>query len=216
MKRFSTVALLISVFAAQLQAQTDTKAKAILDQVAKKYSTTNISKSGFTYTIEDPDTKAKQVQSGTLYVKARTNKFKLVLKDQEMISDGKTQWTYLKEEKEVQVNNSPADNSQFNPAQLFNMYQKGYKYVYPGDSKVNGKICNVIELAPLDTKGSVFKIRLSIDKATKSLVNALIFDRNGNRYTYAITSFVPGIKVSESIFTFDKSKYPGVEVVDLR
>ena len=47
-------------------------------------------------------------------------------------------------------------------------------------------------------------------------MNALIFDKNGNRYTYTIKTFIPNVKVPESTFTFDAKLYPGVELVDLR
>ncbi|RYF62489.1 MAG: outer membrane lipoprotein carrier protein LolA, partial [Cytophagaceae bacterium] len=33
---------------------------------------------------------------------------------------------------------------------------------------------------------------------------------------YTITKFTPNAPAPDALFTFDKSKYPGVEVVDLR
>jgi outer membrane lipoprotein-sorting protein len=71
-------------------------------------------------------------------------------------------------------------------------------------------------LSPLDIKKTVFKIRLTIDKAAKQITNVVIFDKSGNRYTYAIKTFTPNVKVAETVFAFDAKKYPGVEVVDLR
>ena len=63
---------------------------------------------------------------------------------------------------------------------------------------------------------TIFKVRLTIDKAAKQIASAVIFDKSGNKYTYTIKSFTPNVKVSEGIFSFDTKKYPGVEVVDLR
>ena len=88
--------------------------------------------------------------------------------------------------------------------------------MYTGDSKVNNRTVHVIDLTPTDGKRSFFKVRLNIDKSTKQISNAIIFDKNGNRYTYTIRTFTPNVKVSESMFAFDAKKYPGVEVVDLR
>jgi outer membrane lipoprotein-sorting protein len=138
------------------------------------------------------------------------------LKAQELISDGRNQWTYSKADKEVQL--SEVDNSPnaLNPAQIFTIYEKGFKYLYTGDSKVNNRTVHVIDLTPTDGKRSFFKVRLNIDKSTKQISNAIIFDKNGNRYTYTIRTFTPNVKVSESMFAFDAKKYPGVEVVDLR
>jgi hypothetical protein len=55
-----------------------------------------------------------------------------------------------------------------------------------------------------------------IDKAKKQIYSALIFDKNGNKYTYTMQTFLPNIKVSEDVFAFDVKTHPGVEVVDLR
>jgi outer membrane lipoprotein-sorting protein len=104
----------------------------------------------------------------------------------------------------------------FNPAQIFTLYEKGYKYVYNGDEKVDGKLYEVIDLTPDDSQKTFFKVRLSIDKVKKQLYSALIFDKNGSRYTYTIRSFTPNVKVPDNLFTFDKKDHPGIELVDLR
>jgi outer membrane lipoprotein-sorting protein len=197
-------------------AQSEVKAKAILAEVSKKYRSYDVIKTEFSYTLENPEAKIKETQSGTLFVKSKVNKYKVVLKGQELISDGKNQWTYLKADKEVQL--SEVDNSAdaLNPAKLFTIYEKGFKSLYTNDTKVNGKMVHNIDLSPTDTKRSFFKVKLQIDKLSKQIVNAVIFDKNGNRYTYSIKTFTPNIKVPESIFAFDSKLYPGVEVVDLR
>jgi outer membrane lipoprotein-sorting protein len=199
-----------------VMAQSETKAKVILAEVSKKYRSYDVIKTEFSYTLENPEAKIKEVQAGTLFVKSKLNKYKVILKGQELISDGKSQWTYLKADKEVQV--SEVDNSAdaLNPAKLFTIYEKGFKSVYTNDTKVNGKMVHNIDLSPTDTKRSFFKVKLQIDKLNKQIVNAIIFDKNGNRYTYSIKTFTPNIKVPESTFAFDAKLYPGVEVVDLR
>jgi outer membrane lipoprotein-sorting protein len=136
--------------------------------------------------------------------------------EQEIISDGKTQWTYIKKDKEVEISDVDNSNESLNPAQIFTIYEKGYKYVYNGDEKVDGKTYQVIDLTPEDEKKPFFKIRLSIDKAKKQIYSAMIFDKNGSRYTYIVRSFTPNVKVPETTFTFDKKDHPGVELVDLR
>jgi len=45
---------------------------------------------------------------------------------------------------------------------------------------------------------------------------AKVFDKNGNIYTYSIVKFTPNAAVTDDLFSFNKSKYPGVEIVDLR
>lgn len=216
MKKIIFGAFLFVISAIGATAQTDAAAKAILAQVSKKYKAYDVVKTDFTFTIENPDAKIKESQPGTLYVKPKANKYKVVLKEQELISDGKSQWTWLKEDKEVQL--SEVDNSAdaFNPAKIFTIHEKGFKYLHTGDSKVGSKTYHNIDLTPMDGNHSFFKVRLRIDKATKLINNAVIFDKNGNRYTYAIKTFTPNVKVGDAFFTFDAKKHPGVEVVDLR
>lgn len=216
MKKIIVLLLVIVGMGYGANAQTDAKAKAILAEVSKKYRSYATVKTDFSFTLESPQNKSKDTQQGTLLVKAGENKYKVVMTDQDIISDGKSQWTYLKKDKEVQV--SAVDNSgdALNPAQIFTLYEKGFKYLFTGERKVDGKVYQMIDLSPLDTKKSYFKIRLGINKAAKQLATVLIFDKNGNKYTYAIKTFVPNVKLPESTFAFDAKKYPGVEVVDLR
>ncbi|HEX3383950.1 MAG TPA: outer membrane lipoprotein carrier protein LolA, partial [Mucilaginibacter sp.] len=166
----------------------------------------------------------KQTQTGTLISRPKANKFKVSIYTpdatatvtQEIISDGKSQWTYVKKDKEVELNNVDHSEDNLNPAQMFTLYEHGYKYIYNGEQKIDGKICQVIDLTPEDAKKQFFKVRLSVDKAKKQIYSAVIFDKNGSKYTYVIRTFTPNPKLPETIFTFDKKSYPGIEVVDLR
>lgn len=197
-------------------AQTDAKAKAILAQVSKKYRSYDIVKADFSFILDNQQANIKETQEGVLYVKANANKYKVQMTNQDLISDGKSQWTYLKEDKEVQVATIDNSDDAINPARIFTIYEKGFKYLYTGDTRSGGKVYQMIDLSPVDTKRSFFKIRLSIDKVAKQIANVVVFDKNGNKYTYHIKSFTPNVKMPETTFAFDEKKYPGVEVVDLR
>lgn len=217
MKKLTLCLCLVVGFINLATAQTDEKAKLILAEVSKKYRSYDVIKTEFSYTLDNPQAKIKETQTGTLYSKTKLNKFKVVLKAQELVSDGKNQWTYLKADKEVQL--SELDNSAdaLNPARLFTIYEKGFKYLFVGDTKsAAGRMVHNIELTPLDAKRTFYKVKLQIDKTTKNISQAVIFDKNGNRYTYTIKNFNPALKVTDSFFVFDVKKYPGVELVDLR
>lgn len=216
MKKILITLVLLTSLGSIASAQTDAKAKAILAEVSKKYRSYNVVKTDFTFTLESPQNKAKDTQKGTLLVQASANKYKVTMTDQDMISDGKSQWTYLKKDKEVQVSVVDKSGDALNPAQIFTLYEKGFKYLFTGEKKIGAKVYQMIDLSPTDTKKSYFKIRLGIDKTAKQVSSVMIFDKNGNKYTYDVKTFVPNVKVPESTFAFDARKYPGVEVVDLR
>lgn len=204
-------------------AQQDAEARKILDAVAAKYRAFNTIKTDFVFAIDNQQAGIKQSQNGTLVTQPKANKFKISLNkpgsadlQQEIISNGKTQWTYLKAEKEVTVSNAGTGNESFNPAQLFTLYQKGYKYLFTGTQKISGKLYQMVDLTPEDSKAPFFKIRLAIDKTSRQIYSATIFDTAGGKYTYLLRSITPNAPATESTFAFDAKAYPGVEIVDLR
>jgi len=210
MKRITLYLLLVLGINATAFAQKDAEAKVILNQVSAKYKAYNIVKSDFTFVIDNPQSQTTITQEGTIIVQSKTNKYKLSLYsqdptaknqvEQEIITDGKNQWTYTKKDKEVQLNKVDNAGESFNPAQIFTMYEKGYKYIYTGSETLKGRVYQIIDLTPEDIDKSFFKIRLMIDKTKKQIYSALIFN----------------VQVPESTFTFDTKAHPGVEVVDLR
>jgi len=226
MKKLLIYLLLLTTTTLSAFAQKDAQAKAILNKVSAKYHAYNIVKSDFTIVIDDPQGGTTQTQKATLIVQAKTNKYKLTMYsadpteknvvEQEIISDGKSQWTYLKKDKEVQLNNVDHSDETFNPAQMFTLYEKGFKYIYTHDETQKGKTYQVIDLTPEDINKQYFKVRLWIDKVQKELHSALIFDKSGIKYSYTVNTFTPNVNVPESTFTYDKKTHPGVEVVDLR
>lgn len=206
-------------------AQKDSQAKTILGEVSQKYRSYDVIKTDFTFSLNNQQANIKETQTGTLISKAKTGKYRVTLYnsaakpevDKEILSDGKSQWTYLKKDKEVQV--SDADKSGdglSNPAQIFTMYEKGFKYLYTGEQKIAGKSYQNIELTPEDDKKTIYKVKLTIDKAKKQIYSALLFDKNGNRYTYTVRTFTPNVPAPDATFAWDAKGHPGVEVVDLR
>lgn len=217
--------ILLSAFTVNAFAQKDADAKVILGKLSKQYRSYDAVKTDFTLTVDNQQAGVKQTQTGTLLSHSKANKYKVTLYaagktkptvTQEIISDGKSQWTFLKDANEVQLSNADNSDDGFNPSQLFTIYEKGYKYVYTGQQKIAGKVYQVVDLTPTDNKKSFFKVRLMIDKVKNQLYSALIFDKNGSRYNYALRTFTPNVKVTDASFAFDKKAYPGVEVVDLR
>ncbi len=224
MKKTLLILLLFTGTINAIYAQKDVQAKKILNAVSLKYRSYHLIKADFTFLLDDPQAQLKSTQYGSLITEPKLNKFKVSIFDptnkanvaEEIISDGKNQWTYVIKDKEAELNDLDHSEDNLNPAQLFTVYEHGYKYVYTGDEVIDGISCQIIDLSPDDAKKVFFKIRLAIDKAKKLIHSALIFDKNGSRYTYTIRTLTPNPKLPENIFTFDKKDHPGVEVVDLR
>lgn len=197
-----------------INAQYDPKAEALLEEVSKKYEAYKSYKAEFAYELENTQAKVNEKFTGEIYVKG--NMFTLKLGSQEVINNGKTVWTYMKEENEVNVSDYSPDEEEISPTKIHNMYKQGFKYLLNSDETVKGVVYSVVELVPENKKKQYFKIRIWVNKKDKSIFRWKIFEKNGNRYLYTINKFQPNIKLEDSIFTFDKGKFPGVEVIDLR
>lgn len=195
-------------------AQTDQKAQEILKGVSAKYKSFNSLEADFTLTLDNPSEKIKDTQKGKVALKG--NKYWVEIGGQTIVSDGKTVWTYLKDANEVQITEATNDKDAITPTNIFTVYEKGFKSKFVEEKAVKGKTMQVIELIPEDAKKPFFKVQLQIDKADKVIQSAKLFDRNGNHYIYTLENITPNSVANESIFTFNTTKYPKIEVVDLR
>lgn len=195
-------------------AQTDAKAKTILENVSKKINGLKSLKANFALHLMSANGKTKQTKKGTFYMKGP--KYRVALGDQEIICDNKTVWTYVKAANEVQISNYNPNEQTISPTKLFtNFYDKEYKYRYMGNKSFNGKPVDMIELLPVVQGKQFSKVELAVDK-NNTIVGGNVFEKNGNQYRYEVSGFTPNGAVSDALFSFDTKQYPGVEVVDLR
>ena len=125
-------------------------------------------------------------------------------------------WTYLPEAKEVNIDNYDPSSDDLIPSRFYEIYKKGYKYLYLEDKTEGGVMCEVVDLVPEKKDAQYFKVRMNIVKKDKSIQSWTMFDKGGNKYKYTITKFAPNSMVNDNFFVFDVKKYPGVEVIDLR
>lgn len=207
--------LLISVFSIEAAfAQYDPKALEILEAMSKKYKAIDAFEANIAYSLTNEVDKINESFKGKITVKG--DKFRLALPEQEVINNGTTLWTYLPDAKEVNIDNYDPSSEDINPSKIYEVYKKGFKYIYLKDETEGGVLCDVVDLVPEKKDAQYFKIRMNISKKDKSIKSWTMFDKGGNRYKYSITKFTPDIKIDDSFFTFDAKKYPGVDVIDLR
>jgi chaperone LolA len=219
MKKFLTLFLAFGVVAAMAQDKNPTKndpeAKKILDGVSAKFKTYTAPQATFTYKVENSQGKALSTKKGTVTMKG--NKYKVTMDGMVIISDGKTVWNYDKASNEVTVNNVDASGSAMTPQKLLtNFYDKDFFYKYNGEKKEGKKAYQEIELTPSDKNKPFHKVYLLVDKSTNTISSAKFLEKSGGKYTYSINTMKASVTVNDKDFSFDKAKYPGVEVVDLR
>ena len=214
-KLYMLLAFTGAVLVGQAQGSNDPAAKKVLDAVSAKFKSFRSVKAGFTYKVENSAGKAMSSKSGTILMKG--TKYRVSFGDQEIFSDGKTVWSYDKSANEVTVNNLDAASGTITPQKLFtDFYDKDFLYKLNGDKKIGSKTVQEIEMTPTDKSKPFFKVYVNIDKNSQTLYSTKVMEKAGGRYTYTVSSLVPNASVTDAQFLFDKSKYPGVEVVDLR
>lgn len=212
---FAFAALLASAQPGKNPTQNDPEAKKVLDAVSAKFKTFKSPQASFTYKVENAQGKVLSNKRGTVSMKG--TKFKVSMEGMEIFSDGKTVWNYDKSANEVTVNNLNEGGSNMTPQRIFtNFYDKDFYYKLNGIKKEGGKTLSEIELTPTDKTRPYHKVYVLVDKATNAIYSAKFLEKSGSRYSYTITSLKASASVADGDFVFNKSKYPGVEVVDLR
>lgn len=213
-KLYLCLGLIFSTALVTTAQKSDPDAKKVLDAVSAKFKSYSSVQANFAYKVEDAKGKVQSSKTGSVTMKG--SKYKVLFGGQEIFSDGKTVWNYDKSAKEVTINNMDASNG-ITPQKLFNnSYDKDYLSKLNGEKKVAGKTIQEIELTPVDKSKNFTKAYLQIDKATNTFYSIKVLEKSGNWYTYTVTSLKTNSAVADNQFVFDKSKYPGVEEVDLR
>ncbi len=193
----------------------DAKSKEILDKLTEKTKAYKSIKAEFSYKIHNAAEGVNETQTGTLITKG--DKYFISIADQEIMSDGKMVWTYLKKSKECQESAIDSEESDMmNPKKLFTMYESGFKAKYVKQLTKNGKTYELINIYP-DKPGekSYHTVRLSILAKEMRINKVMIKGKDGTNYTYSIKTFSPNVEVNDEVFTFDKTKHPDVEVINL-
>lgn len=214
MKKIMMICLLaIGVAAQPVMAQSDAKAKAVLEKVNNKFKQLKSIKADFIMSISGNG--VTDSKKGTFYMKGK--KYRIKMEGQEIITDNKSVWVYMKDMNEVNVNNYNASEQTISPEKIFSgSYQNDYNYKYAGTGTVNGKSCDVIQLDAKSGSTNINKVKLFIDKSNNTIVQSVMNDRAGNMYKYQITNFNTNANLSDNLFTYNKSDFPGAELVDLR
>ncbi|MDH5367514.1 MAG: outer membrane lipoprotein carrier protein LolA [Cyclobacteriaceae bacterium] len=213
----NTYLLLILLLGVQMIsfAQYDAKAKEILDAMSNKYKNISAYKAKFSTSLVNREDGVNETFSGEITIKG--DKYILDTEDQTVINNGTTVWTYLPDVNEVNIDVYDPDEDEITPSNIFDEYKKGYKYIWLETTTQDGVTCDVLDLVPNDTKNNqFFKIKMVIASRDKTLKKWTMFEKSGNQHIYTISDFKGNISVSDAAFKFDASKYPNVEVVDLR
>jgi outer membrane lipoprotein-sorting protein len=191
----------------------DKKSIAILDDVSNKTKSYKTIRIEFTYKIEEKAGGINESKYGVILLKG--DKYNLDISGQNVISNGKTVWTYIKDADEIHINNANPEDDNISFNKLLTNYNKDFRSKLIKQDKLNGEDVYIIDLMPKKGK-SFHRVRLTVSVQKKQVMNAAIYDKNGTTYTYSLKKFIPDQPLKDDTFVFKPSDHPKAEVIDMR
>lgn len=209
--------LIFLPLAAQQETVTqDPAAKVILDRIAAKAKAMKSIQADFSILVEDKMENTKNTSTGNLLMKKE--KYKVSTKASVVYFNGKTMWTHSIDENEVIITEPDNNEEDFmsNPANIFTLYNRDFKYRYIRETTRNGVKYDEIDLYPKNLDQPYSRIRLQVNRNNDMPEVITSFGKDGVNYTITLTNFQPDREISDALFTFDPAKNKKTEVVDMR
>ena len=146
--------------------------------------------------------------SGTILIKGK--KFHATTPKAIVWFDGKTMWTYMKDNEEVNVSNpTEAQLQAINPYNFINIYKKGFKL---SAKKVNTSY--EVHLKATDKKRKIQEMYIIVDQNSYRPTHVKM-QQNG-KWSVLIISGLKATNLSDGLFQFDAKDFPQAEIIDLR
>ena len=177
-------------------------AKAVLDKAAGTITAQSGVKANFKMTTANGST------SGTIAIKGK--KFYATTPQAKVWFDGKTQWTYLKNNDEVNVSNpTEAQLQAINPYNFINIYKRGYTYTMNTAGSDY-----VIHLMASNADRKIKELFISVNKKTYQPKQVKMLQ--GKKWTTFDISNIKKEKLADTQFRFNSKDFPKAEIIDLR
>ncbi|MBP1676251.1 MAG: outer rane lipoprotein carrier protein LolA [Bacteroidetes bacterium] len=211
MTRFTHSILILIFSILSVSAQNNTEAQKVIDNLVSSLSTSAI-KTNFRLSSGQKNTVNSQSVSGTFILKG--NKFVLDTDGTKAWFDGKTQWTYVADSKEVSVTEpTESELADTNPLAILSKFRAKSFIRF---SKTKSVANHIIELNPKSKKEEFSQVQVQINKATGNLVSIKLTDKKGSTTLLTLSNYQKGVKVPDNTFVFNKANYKGVTINDLR
>ncbi|MBR4482278.1 MAG: outer-membrane lipoprotein carrier protein LolA [Prevotella sp.] len=146
--------------------------------------------------------------SGTIVIKGK--KFHATTREASVWFDGKTQWTYMKDNDEVNVSTPNESQLQaINPYNFINLYKKGYKATL--NSSGNS---HVVHLTASSADRKIKELFITVDKKTYHPTQVKLLQ--GKKWTIFDITNLKKQATADAEFRFNAKDFPHAEIIDLR
>ncbi len=206
MKTRNIIACLFLLFATQaVTAQTNAEALVRL-MVNQMKSHKNV-ELNYKYQVSSEGL-STEAQQGKAWLQGEAYKVEMV--EQQIISDGKSIWTYLVDEEEVMISNA-TEGEDNTPLKLLTSLDENYAATLTGlDAKGNA----TIELA--NPKGKYRRISLRANPNNLAINGMDVYMEDGTKLILTVDEMKFDQELDDKFFTFDTKKHPNVDVIDMR
>lgn len=206
MKKFFLL-LIAALVAKGLMAQSHVEAKQLLKEASttmKSYPAMDIS---YRFNLENNrvDPPILQILEGTVALQG--DNYRLKMDEMEQIRTGKTLYTILHEDEEIQKSEYDEEDMGLSPSTLLSFYEKGYSYKMGGNETIDGKRITYVILKPIASE-EIDKIMIGINSKTKEVYSMKQWGTNGTVTTLTVLKLNKNAKWPANYFTFSKADYP--------
>lgn len=200
MKRLSIIFMLL-VLTVSISAQNATQARKILDKTASIIGRKGGAVANFSIGGKYGNS------SGTIAIKG--NKFNAKTPQAIVWYDGKTQWTYMKKNQEVNVSTpTEAQQQSMNPYKFISIYKNGFKLGMKNVSEGWQ-----IHLYATNQKRTIKEMYIVVGK---NYLPKTIRMRQSNGWTTIKVTNFKAKNLADTMFRFNAKDFPNAEVIDLR
>lgn len=207
--RYSIVLLIISIVG--LNAQNNTEAERVINNLLIT-AKSNAIKTNFILSVREKNAVNSQSSSGSFIIK--DNKFVLEMQDIKAWYDGKTQWAYVQESNEVSVTEpTQSELAETNPMVILAGYKAKCNLNF---SKTKSSQNYIVDMIPKQKNNDFTKIEVQVNKSTSNLISIKLSTKKGTTTLLSLSNYQKGVKISDDAFVFNKTKFKGVLINDLR
>lgn len=150
---------------------------------------------------------------GQMTLKGR--KFKLITDGVTTWFDGKTQWSYLNENDEVNISHPSKEEMQsMNPYAFLDLYKKGFNYTL-SKGTLRNKPVYTVSLKAENPQQDIQEIIIDVQQSDYTPL-CIRVRQKGDWGRIVILNYEKNVKLKDDTFRFDPVAFPNAELIDLR
>ena len=195
----------------QINAQNKLQAEKIISDILTNAKVNTI-KTNFKLIVSSKDEDQAQSSSGVFTL--RGSKFVLEMDEMKVWFDGKTQWAYVSQNKEVSITEpTEKELSETNPLAILSAYKSKCNINFSTSKSTS---IYSIEMTPKVKNKELEKIYIQVNKSNLNLISIKQLSKNGNSTFVTFSDYQKNVSFPDNTFTFNAAKFKNVVINDLR